>query len=96
MSATEPLLKIRGLGVSFDGFHALTDVDLDATEGEVHFLIGPNGAGKTTLVDIVTGLTKPTTGSVHFAGQELVGRKEHRSCTSASGARSRPPASSRR
>ena len=77
MSAAEPLLKIRGLGVSFDGFHALTDVDLDATEGEVHFLIGPNGAGKTTLVDIVTGLTKPTTGSVRFAGQELIGRKEH-------------------
>jgi urea transport system ATP-binding protein len=77
VSAAEPLLEVRGLSVSFDGFHALTDVDLDATEGEVHFLIGPNGAGKTTLVDIVTGLTKPTTGSVRFAGQELVGRKEH-------------------
>ena len=64
---TEPLLQIRDLGVVFDGFHALTDVSLDATEGEVHFLIGPNGAGKTTLVDIVTGLTKPTTGSVRFA-----------------------------
>jgi len=74
---TEPLLQIRGLSVSFDGFKALDDVDLDAREGEVHFLIGPNGAGKTTLVDIVTGLTKPTAGSVHFAGQELLGRKEH-------------------
>jgi urea transport system ATP-binding protein len=71
------LLEIRGLGVEFGGFHALSDVDLDAREGEVHFLIGPNGAGKTTLVDIVTGLTKPTAGSVRFAGDELVGRREH-------------------
>jgi len=71
------LLQIRGLGVEFDGFKALTDVDLDAREGEVHFLIGPNGAGKTTLVDIVTGLTKPTTGSAKFDGVELIGRKEH-------------------
>jgi urea transport system ATP-binding protein len=74
---SEALLQIRGLSVEFAGFKALTDVDLDAREGEVHFLIGPNGAGKTTLVDIVTGLTKPTAGSVHFDGTELVGRKEH-------------------
>jgi urea transport system ATP-binding protein len=73
----EPLLLIRGLSVEFDGFKALDHVDLDAREGEVHFLIGPNGAGKTTLVDIVTGMTKPTAGSVHFDGQELLGRKEH-------------------
>jgi urea transport system ATP-binding protein len=75
---TDPaVLQIRGLGVTFDGFAALTDVDLDAREGEVHFLIGPNGAGKTTLVDIVTGLTKPTAGSARFDGVELIGRKEH-------------------
>jgi len=74
---SDALLQIRGLSVEFDGFHALTDVDLDAREGEVHFLIGPNGAGKTTLVDIVTGLTKPTAGSVRFGDVELVGRREH-------------------
>jgi urea transport system ATP-binding protein len=71
------LLQVRGLGVEFDGFKALSDVDLDAREGEVHFLIGPNGAGKTTLVDIVTGLTKPTSGSAKFDGTELIGRNEH-------------------
>jgi urea transport system ATP-binding protein len=74
---SEALLQIRGLSVEFDGFHALTDVDLDAREGEVHFLIGPNGAGKTTLVDIVTGLTKPTAGSVRFGDVELVGKREY-------------------
>jgi urea transport system ATP-binding protein len=73
----QPLLQIRGLGVDFDGFQALDGVDLDASEGEVHFLIGPNGAGKTTLVDLVTGLTKPTSGSAKFDGVELIGRREH-------------------
>jgi urea transport system ATP-binding protein len=71
------LLEIRGLGVEFSGFHALSDVDLELAEGEVHFLIGPNGAGKTTLVDIVTGLTKPTGGEVTFAGRSLLGLREH-------------------
>lgn len=74
---SDALLQIRGLSVEFAGFRALDGVDLDASDGEVHFLIGPNGAGKTTLVDIVTGLTKPTGGSVLFDGTELVGRKEH-------------------
>ncbi|WP_051471299.1 urea ABC transporter ATP-binding protein UrtD [Patulibacter minatonensis] len=77
-TAPWPILQIRGLGVTFGGFQALTDVDLDARQGEVHFLIGPNGAGKTTLVDIITGLTKPTTGSVRFDDVELTGHKEHR------------------
>jgi urea transport system ATP-binding protein len=77
-TAPWPILRIRGLGVSFGGFQALTDVDFDARKGEVHFLIGPNGAGKTTLVDIITGLTRPTTGSVLFDDVELVGHKEHR------------------
>ncbi|WP_205698325.1 urea ABC transporter ATP-binding protein UrtD [Conexibacter sp. SYSU D00693] len=72
-----PLLEVRGLTVDFDGFKALEDVHLDAQEGEVHFLIGPNGAGKTTLVDVITGLTKPTAGSARFAGEELVGKREH-------------------
>ena len=69
----EALLQTRGLHVSFDGFKALDGVDFDAYDGEVHFLIGPNGAGKTTLVDVITGLTKPTAGSVHYGGTELVG-----------------------
>jgi urea transport system ATP-binding protein len=72
-----PILRIRGLGVSFGGFHALTDVDFEARQGEVHFLIGPNGAGKTTLVDIITGLTKPTTGEVLFDDEDLTQLKEH-------------------
>jgi len=75
--AAEPLLEIRDLSVVFDGFRALDGVDLTVAKGELRFLIGPNGAGKTTLVDVITGLTRPATGSVRFAGAELVGRKEH-------------------
>jgi len=71
------LLRVRGLDVVFSGFHAITDLDFSLDAGELRFLIGPNGAGKTTLIDVITGLTRPARGSVTFAGQELVGRREH-------------------
>jgi urea transport system ATP-binding protein len=72
------LLDVRGLTVTFSGFRALTELDFAVAPGELRFLIGPNGAGKTTLIDVITGLTRPASGSVHFAGHELVGRSEHR------------------
>jgi urea transport system ATP-binding protein len=71
------LLEIRGLEVVFDGFRAIDGIDLTVDQGELRFLIGPNGAGKTTLIDVITGLTKPSSGSVVFGGTSLVGRKEH-------------------
>jgi urea transport system ATP-binding protein len=73
-----PLLEVRGLNVVFSGFHAITDLDFTLSAGELRFLIGPNGAGKTTLIDVITGLTRPASGSVRFAGEELVGLREHR------------------
>ncbi|MFC0039094.1 urea ABC transporter ATP-binding protein UrtD [Actinomadura rayongensis] len=72
------LLEIRGLEVVFDGFRALGGVDLTVEQGELRFLIGPNGAGKTTLIDVVTGLTRPASGTVRFAGTELGGLREHK------------------
>lgn len=75
---TEPLLRIRDLHVTFDGFKAIDGVDLDVDDGELRFLIGPNGAGKTTLVDAVTGLTTPASGEVTFDGTVLNGMPEHR------------------
>ncbi|WP_422774434.1 urea ABC transporter ATP-binding protein UrtD [Plantactinospora sp. WMMC1484] len=71
------LLQVRGLNVVFSGFRAITDLDLTVGAGELRFLIGPNGAGKTTLIDVITGLTRPASGSVRFAGEEIVGRREH-------------------
>jgi urea transport system ATP-binding protein len=78
MSAAPDLLKIRNLVVAFDAFHAVDGLDLDLSEHEVRFVIGPNGAGKTTLIDAITNLVKPTSGSIVFAGKELVGRSEHK------------------
>ncbi|MFC9964793.1 urea ABC transporter ATP-binding protein UrtD [Nocardia ignorata] len=69
-------LEIRGLSVSFDGFKAVTDVDLTVLQGDLRFLIGPNGAGKTTLIDAITGLV-PATGSAQKSGIELLGKKVH-------------------
>jgi urea transport system ATP-binding protein len=71
------LLQVTGLRVVFDGFPALDGLDLTVDDGELRFIIGPNGAGKTTLIDVITGLTRPAAGSVRFAGDELVGRREH-------------------
>ena len=71
------LLEIRDLVVAFDAFHAVDGLDLTLEEQEVRFVIGPNGAGKTTLIDSITNLVRPTSGSILFAGEELIGQKEH-------------------
>ena len=74
---TTPVLEIRDLVVSFEGFRAIDGLNLTVEEGELRFLIGPNGAGKTTLVDVITGLVRPDRGSVLFHGRDLVRSKEH-------------------
>lgn len=64
------ILYIEDLSVSFDGFKAISNLNLYIREGELRCIIGPNGAGKTTLMDIITGKTRPDTGSVYF-GQDI-------------------------
>ena len=64
------ILYVDSLSVSFDGFQAIDNLDLQLREGELRCIIGPNGAGKTTLMDIITGKTRPDSGSVHF-GQNI-------------------------
>jgi urea transport system ATP-binding protein len=71
------LLELRGVAVDFDGFRAVDGVDLCVEQGELRFLIGPNGAGKTTLIDLITGLTRLTEGSVHFDSHDITRVKEH-------------------
>ena len=70
-------LLVRDLSVSFDGFKAISGIDITFAPGELHFLIGPNGAGKTTLVDALTGLVRGT-GSATYGGKELLGLRSHR------------------
>jgi urea transport system ATP-binding protein len=60
------MLWAENLTVSFDGFKALNDVTLMLDRGELRCIIGPNGAGKTTLMDVITGKTRPDSGSVYL------------------------------
>ena len=71
------LLELRGVSVSFDGFLALNDLNLQLAPGELRAVIGPNGADKTTFLDVITGKVKPTQGDVFFRGKSLVGQSEH-------------------
>ena len=52
--------------MSFDGFKAINGLSLDIAPGELRCIIGPNGAGKTTMMDIITGKTRPDSGTVFF------------------------------
>jgi branched-chain amino acid transport system ATP-binding protein len=65
------LLTLRGVSRSFGGVRAVNGVDLDVAGGEILGLIGPNGAGKTTLFNLITGVYRPSAGTVHFAGREI-------------------------
>ena len=64
------ILYIEDLSVSFDGFKAIDKLSLYLRKGELRCIIGPNGAGKTTLMDIITGKTRPDSGTVFF-GQNI-------------------------
>jgi urea transport system ATP-binding protein len=68
---SETLLFLEGVTVSFDGFKALNDLDLDVGSGEMRAIIGPNGAGKTTMMDVITGKTRPDEGRVIFHDMDL-------------------------
>jgi urea transport system ATP-binding protein len=65
-AASNTLLYLDGVSVSFDGFRALNNLALVLAPGEMRAVIGPNGAGKTTMMDVITGKTRPDTGRVVF------------------------------
>jgi urea transport system ATP-binding protein len=60
------ILYLEDVSVSFDGFKAINHLSLDIAPGELRCIIGPNGAGKTTMMDIITGKTRPDSGTVFF------------------------------
>jgi urea transport system ATP-binding protein len=66
MSEHGKTLSVQNLTVSFDGFKALNDLTLQIEPGELRCIIGPNGAGKTTMMDVITGKTRPDSGTVQF------------------------------
>ena len=71
------VLSVKDLTVSFDGYKVVDNLSFDIGENELRVIIGPNGAGKTTVLDLVSGKTKPTAGSVKFLGQEIMGVSEN-------------------
>ena len=71
-------LQIRGVGVRFGSVAALRDLDLDVPAGTVTGLIGPPHAGKTTAFNVVTGLQRPTAGTVLLDGADVTALPPHR------------------
>jgi urea transport system ATP-binding protein len=72
------LLEVSGISVTFDGFRAINNLSFEIGPAELRAIIGPNGAGKTTFMDIVTGKTKPDSGTVLWGekGQSLLSLSE--------------------
>lgn len=69
------ILDVDGLTLKFGGLTALDDVSFHINEGEILGLIGPNGAGKTTCFNAITGVYRPTSGTIRFKGDSLAGKK---------------------
>jgi branched-chain amino acid transport system ATP-binding protein len=68
---SEVLLSLENVTMKFGGVTALGAVNLEVKKGEILALIGPNGAGKTTVFNVVTGVYKPTSGTITFAGTKI-------------------------
>ena len=76
-AAGEVLLRTEDLTVKFGGLTALDSLTFDIRRGEILGLIGPNGAGKTTCFNAITGVYRPTSGTVLFDGAPLGTVKRH-------------------
>ena len=91
------MLSLEDISVSFDGFKALNALNLYIGVGELRCIIGPNGAGKTTLMDVITGKTRPDSGTAYFGDTlDLTRLGEYQIAKPALAASSRNPRCSRR
>ncbi len=68
------LLECKNLGIQFGGLKAVDSFNLKIEKGQLYGLIGPNGAGKTTVFNLLTGVYKPTTGSIKLDGLSIGGK----------------------
>ena len=71
----EAVLETTGLTKTFNGFSAVSGVDLRVAAGSIHALIGPNGAGKTTCFNLLTKFLRPSAGTIHYKGEDITGLK---------------------
>ena len=71
MTASDPVIRVRGLSKRYGDLLAVDGIDFDVARGEVFGLLGPNGAGKTTTVEILEGLRTPDGGEVTVLGLDV-------------------------
>lgn len=69
------LLEVKNLGISFGGLRAVDGFNISIEKGELYGLIGPNGAGKTTVFNMLTGVYKPSDGTILLDGKNITGKK---------------------
>jgi branched-chain amino acid transport system ATP-binding protein len=72
-----PLLRVNNMTHYFGGLRAVYQFNLSIEQGEIRGLIGPNGAGKTTIFNLITGIHRPTEGTVELENENLVGLQPH-------------------
>lgn len=68
------LLEVKNLGISFGGLRAVDEFNITIEKGQLYGLIGPNGAGKTTVFNMLTGVYKPTDGTILLDGENITGK----------------------
>jgi branched-chain amino acid transport system ATP-binding protein len=73
-----PVLSVRDLGYQVGGFTIVDGVSFELQPGEFVSVIGPNGAGKTTLLNLLSGILRPTSGSVELLGRNVTGQPPYR------------------
>jgi len=73
-----PVLETKGLVKQFGGIVATDDVTLSIQKGARHALIGPNGAGKTTIINLLTGVLRPTAGTIALDGKDITSLEPHK------------------
>jgi ABC-type branched-subunit amino acid transport system ATPase component len=71
------LLEVKNLSKHFAGLAALHRISLQIREGEILAIVGPNGAGKSVLFNLINGILRPTSGQIHFLGEDIAGLKPH-------------------
>jgi branched-chain amino acid transport system ATP-binding protein len=74
---TEPLLSLSGVDVHYGAIHALRGVSFAVAQGEIVALIGGNGAGKSSTLRAISGMLRPTAGSIRYRGQQIAGVAAH-------------------
>ena len=72
--AESNILEVRNLSIQFGGLRAVDGLNMTIKKGQLYGLIGPNGAGKTTVFNMLTGVYKPTTGTILLDGQNITGK----------------------